>query len=164
MSAGCAIIHIFFLIGIVLFLLPEKREWLIGFPLSALSMLFYIKSVKLVAKEVYAANLRGLSNPYKMKFFSARIAALFTVLGVLALWPVFISIMGMITGYPSPVYVLAAILLLPLWNIPIIYFQCCDPLPPGKSKAKKWLETGVRFLRETLTPAPRPKPVPVPSS
>lgn len=56
-------------------------------------------------------------------------------------------------------------LLTPLFGffIALNYFLACDPLPPGKSKVRQWLEAGVQFLRETLTPVPQPQPVPVPS-
>ena len=44
-----------------------------------------------------------------------------------------------------------------LW-IPIVYFLCCDPLPPAKSKVRLLLEKLVAKTKEVFSPSPMPAP------
>ncbi len=42
-----------------------------------------------------------------------------------------------------------------------LYFRSCTPLPPSKSKVRKWLETAKEKIKGALDPAPEPAPNPV---
>ena len=43
------------------------------------------------------------------------------------------------------------------------YFFACSPLPPAKSKVRKWLENTAEFLKGLAAPTPQPVPIRIPS-
>ncbi len=106
--------------------------------------LLNVKAKKIVTQ--YANN--GYSNPFKVSYWRSRISCLFAFSALTLLAVGVFSLVGV--GY---------ILYFLFYNC-FEYFLACDPLPPAKSKIKKWLEAGASAAKRFLAPVQEPIPSP----
>lgn len=126
-------------------------EWIPGYLLFSW--------IEQVDKKVHKMHIRSLANQLKMELIYIRIFLLFTV-------PIYIAATFYVLSTTAP-YVPIIYRLIGahfyLWLIPTFYFISCDPLPPAKSKVRKWLESFTTAIKRFFALPPQPAPVRIPS-
>ena len=121
---------------------------LAGIIIGCLVAAVNLRLIGIEERRTWSVMKRGCANPSKLEGQFLRyfylIAAMFLSTAVLF----------------SARFTATFLLMVLLW-ISVPYFANCDPLPPAKSKVRKWLEKLSQKIKEFFSPAPEQAPVPI---
>src|SRR3989338_8471808 len=124
--------------------------------LGALFALIFDDYISLTEKEAREALAKNAVNPERVRSMAVRLIVV--ILSVCVQPIIFrLIILHRIQSTPELNIVVFSAFVVFTSMTALYYFIACTPLPPAKSKVRKWLESGIEFLRETLTPKPRRK-------
>lgn len=162
LAKACCMISVFMLWGSIFFMVlyeyPVNQKWtqlanFIVHPILAGALFSRIIETE---KTVRSSQKRSLANAERLDW-EARIFILF--LFSIIFIPLVGSHLLLITS-ESPLFLIILCMSSYLWIIFGDYFNACDPMPPGQSKIKEWLNQLSASIRAFLNP---PKPIHIPS-
>ena len=114
--------------------------------------------LKRMEEEVERDQLKGCSNYSKLDVFGRMVG-----LCVLPFMGCVLIAISRTLLYHTPIFYLIINGFAPVSWLTALMFACCDPLPPAKSKVRKWLENMAERAKKLIAPIPELVPIRIPS-